>query len=403
MSREPRGPPRAALAMLAVLALSCDQGSRVVRRPEGLAAPTSVKQLGVDTGMSAPRVLAAADGAAVVIGARKLADGLGLFRATFDAAGALIGFVGTTAGLAYLKGAALDADGSVYVSYVVAPDVSVVEKLDPSMATLWRSQLDLFLGPLALDAGVLWTPGFSGGTGTFGAQPAADALVRFDAATGASAMFTVGEGISVATVVADRAGGVFATGGRAAIGDRPATTFVARYSPDGGMLWGRDLPATWGTPRISFRDGALVVAAMVEVLRPYPLDHTYDAAVMQLDADGNTRWSTTFGTTEVETVEGAAVDASGAAWVVGSTYGAFPGSGRAADPGGDAFVARLDASGALLWTTQLGTEAADAASDVALGPAGDAYVVGRTSGTFPGNTSDPGVFLARVTPDGALR
>jgi hypothetical protein len=110
-----------------------------------------------------------------------------------------------------------------------------------------------------------------------------------------------------------------------------------------------------------------------------------------------------------EAARGVAVDAQGDAYVVGATiYSDFPvtsGSyqqtcnacGLCSDDEGnfschgnfhwefqDAFVTKVYTSGALLWSTYLGGSFGDMATDVAVSPAGNVYVVGTTYSTdFP--------------------
>jgi hypothetical protein len=121
-----------------------------------------------------------------------------------------------------------------------------------------------------------------------------------------------------------------------------------------------------------------------------------DAFVTKFQPNGNSltiAFSTYLGGTGIEnSVSGIghtgdiAVDAAGTAHVTGVTRSAdFPVTPGAHDTtfGGfnvsDAFYARLSSTGQLLYATYLGGTATDAASGVALGPGGVAYVFGHTS------------------------
>ncbi len=124
-------------------------------------------------------------------------------------------------------------------------------------------------------------------------------------------------------------------------------------------------------------------------------------------------YSTYLGGTAGEEGRGVAVDASGSAYVTGVTSSAdFPTRGPAQPVGGgssDAFVAKLDPGGSLVYATYLGGSAADEGSGVAVGSSGGASVVGTTSSAdFPtrspvqatrAGTSD--AFVARLDPSGA--
>jgi len=112
-----------------------------------------------------------------------------------------------------------------------------------------------------------------------------------------------------------------------------------------------------------------------------------------------------------------AVDSSGNAYVTGSTYSVdFP-TLNAAQPiksgslyTNDAFVTKLDAAGALAYSTYLGGNWSDGASDIAVDASGSAYVTGRTSSTdFPtlnaaqtvnGGVSD--AFVTKLNATGVL-
>jgi hypothetical protein len=95
-----------------------------------------------------------------------------------------------------------------------------------------------------------------------------------------------------------------------------------------------------------------------------------------------------------------AVDASGNAYVTGSTYSTnFPTTPGAVQRtyggGGDAFVARLNSAGtALLYSSYLGGSSADQGNGIAVDASGNAYVAGYTnSSNFP---TTPGAVQTRL-------
>lgn len=99
---------------------------------------------------------------------------------------------------------------------------------------------------------------------------------------------------------------------------------------------------------------------------------------------------------------GVAFDAWGNVFVSGGTTGDLDGANAGSF---DAFVAKFDGAGALVWVRQLGSPAYDYARDVAVSPAGEVTLVGYTAGQL-GATPNAGgndVFVARWTTDGALR
>ena len=113
-----------------------------------------------------------------------------------------------------------------------------------------------------------------------------------------------------------------------------------------------------------------------------------DAFVLKLRPNGSKLYSTIFGGGAVDEVKGIAVDVQGNAYVTGTTGSLdFPTKGpiQAKTGGsGDAFVAKLNQGGALVYATYLGGGANDSGSAIAIDTAGNAYIAGTTFSTdFP--------------------
>lgn len=125
-----------------------------------------------------------------------------------------------------------------------------------------------------------------------------------------------------------------------------------------------------------------------------------DGFVRAYDLDGNQLWTSQFGTDAYDHAWALAYDGTGL-YVTGVTEGVFPGQATAG--GSDAFVAKFDLDGTLLWATQLGTKRFDLGSNVVADATG-VFVVGSTSGAFPGQTKVGAndVFQARLDADGNL-
>ena len=105
-----------------------------------------------------------------------------------------------------------------------------------------------------------------------------------------------------------------------------------------------------------------------------------DAFVRKLSAQGAVVWTHQFGTGAADRASGVAIDANGDVLVVGTTSGAL--DGQAQVGASDAFLRRLDAGGDVLWTRQFGSAGADEAWGVAIDAAGHAVVAGTTSGSL---------------------
>jgi hypothetical protein len=94
-----------------------------------------------------------------------------------------------------------------------------------------------------------------------------------------------------------------------------------------------------------------------------------------------------------------AADASGNAYVVGSTSESLDGNVNAG--AADMFIAKYTSLSKHAWTRQLGTSAADNATAVAVDPNGDVYVAGSTSGGLDGYINAGGTDLFVVKYDAA--
>jgi len=116
--------------------------------------------------------------------------------------------------------------------------------------------------------------------------------------------------------------------------------------------------------------------------------------VTKLDSGGSALvYSTYLGGSGDEDGRGIAVDAGGNAYVTGdTTSGNFPTTNGAFQVtyggGGDAFVAKLNATGsALVYSTYLGGSANDPGTAIKVDGSGNAYVAGYTfSSDFPVTT-----------------
>jgi hypothetical protein len=110
-----------------------------------------------------------------------------------------------------------------------------------------------------------------------------------------------------------------------------------------------------------------------------------DAFVRKYDPAGNEIWTRQFGSAERDLAKGVAVDGAGNAWVVGETFGSLP--GQRSHGGWDAFVRMYDPAGNEVWTHQFGGGGGERAAGVAFDGTGHAYVVGGTRAALPGQTT----------------
>jgi len=110
-----------------------------------------------------------------------------------------------------------------------------------------------------------------------------------------------------------------------------------------------------------------------------------DAFVTKISASGALLWSTYLGGSGQESVKAIAADGSGNVFMTGSVRSTdFPSSGGFDSTLGgttDAFVTKMSGSGALLWSSYLGGSAYDQGFGIACDGAGNAIVVGGTQST----------------------
>jgi len=180
--------------------------------------------------------------------------------------------------------------------------------------------------------------------------------------------------------------------------------FLAKYDASGGLTWIRQMGSN---------DGDYGYSVAVDTLgNAYITGHTWgslggpnagreDAFLAKYDASGNILWTSQLGTSDAECCYSVAVDGSGNAYITGLTSGSLgaPNAG-----GNDAFLAKFDTSGGFLWTRQLGTSGWDSARSVALDGSGNAYIVGMTEGSLGGDANAGGndAFLAKYDSSGSL-
>jgi uncharacterized protein (TIGR03437 family) len=149
---------------------------------------------------------------------------------------------------------------------------------------------------------------------------------------------------------------------------------------------------------------------------------TADAYVAKLSSDGSRLlYGTYLGGTALDVASAVAVDSSGNAYVTGRTASTnFPVrnpfqaayAGGTGNDAGDVFVTKLNASGALVYSTYLGGGSSDFGYGIAVDSSGSAYITGQTSSSnFPtasplqpkfgaGSGSVGDVFISKLNPQG---
>jgi PKD repeat protein len=160
--------------------------------------------------------------------------------------------------------------------------------------------------------------------------------------------------------------------------DSSGDAFITGFTASGGFVGSGNFPTTSGAFQTACGNCANANVAFIT----------------ELDPTGSTLvYSTYLGGTNGDAAFGIAVDTSGNAYVVGTTFspnfpittGAFQTTCAGGCTSGDAFVTEINSSGSqLVFSTFLGGTGKEAGSGIALDPQGNVYVTGSTTSTaFP--------------------
>ena len=224
-------------------------------------------------------------------------------------------------------------------------------------------------------------------------------------------------------VVADSAGNVYVAGAFESsvdFGGGPITAmgardvFVAKYSPTGAHLWSKRLGGISddAVQHLEFDPtGAVLLVGSFTGSGDFGTGMlasagNTDVFVTKLDLAGNAVWAQRFGGLAAENGRGVAVDKAGNVVLTGSFNGSatFGGAALVSAGGQDAFVVKLDAAGAHVWSKRFGEFGTDAGVGAAFDSAGNVLLTGTFTskidfGLGPiagGNDS----WVAKLTPQG---
>ena len=209
-------------------------------------------------------------------------------------------------------------------------------------------------------------------------------------------------------VATDSNGNVYITGNTSGsldgVNAGAIDAWVAKYDTQGNLLWTKQL----GTSGTDHSEGVAIDSnghVYISGNTSGNLDGVnagaIDAWVAKYDTQGNLLWLEQLGTVENDFSEGVATDSNGHVYITGNTSGSLddtPNAGSA-----DAWVAKYDTQGNLLWLEQLGTVANDYSDGVATDSNGHVYITGNTSGNLDGvNEGDEDSWVAKYDGQGTL-
>ena len=167
-------------------------------------------------------------------------------------------------------------------------------------------------------------------------------------------------------------------------------------SPETGLsIFGRDISWTRSINKSSEEyvhsvivddDGSILIVGETNGVLEGSNAGAFDAYVAKYSGNGSELWIDQFGANQYDGVYGIDIGPDGDYFVAGKTSGDIAGS---AGGGTDAFIRKYGKDGSIGWTIQFGTTTDDEAIDIAVASDGDIYVVGHTGG-FLGNCCHAG-------------
>lgn len=212
---------------------------------------------------------------------------------------------------------------------------------------------------------------------------------------------------SATAMTSDGSGGFFVAGhtssnlGGTSLGALDA--WLARFNSNGDQLWIHQFGSDkWDELYAASSDGlgGVYVAGLTFGSVDGPSVGKSDVWVARFDAAGSQAWVRQFGSSEMDETRAAAPDSSGGVFIAGYTYGDLAGT-NANHSFRDAWFARLDPSGTVLWIKQLGGDQDDIAFAACHDGSGGVYVAGSTAGSLGGpNLGQRDAWLARYGSSG---
>lgn len=172
--------------------------------------------------------------------------------------------------------------------------------------------------------------------------------------------------------------------------------FLARYSRSGSLLWLRQFGTATADTATAVSVSSLGDVYVVGITNgnldgTHPINVSNDGFIARYDRNGDRLWLKQFGTSTASDERTTAVTATstGQVYLTGTTTGNIDGLH---DPNAstDAVVARYDRTGSRAWVKQIGTDngSDETATSLGVGPSGELFVAGSTTGNLDGEHPD---------------
>ncbi|MBU1737076.1 MAG: fibronectin type III domain-containing protein [Proteobacteria bacterium] len=132
----------------------------------------------------------------------------------------------------------------------------------------------------------------------------------------------------------------------------------------------------------------------------------YDAFVAKLNSSGALQWNTFLGSANTDYGYDITADTSGNLYITGSSWGAWGAPLNAHAGSAEGFVAKLNSSGVLQWNTFLGSAQPDSAYAITTDTIGNIYITGSSyawGSPLNAHAGDSDVFVAKLNSSGVLQ
>jgi hypothetical protein len=204
-----------------------------------------------------------------------------------------------------------------------------------------------------------------------------------------------------AGVAADSLGNVYIAGNTEGILGGPNAggfeAFVSKYDATGNPAWTRQLAST----AVAYYSSVSVDGLGNVYLSGTVRSIFGTAFVTKFDAAGDLLWTRQVDSAAPSEGAGVSVDSLGNVYIAGWTGGNLGGPNAGS---WDAFVAKYDAAGTPLWTSQYGTTGFDVPRAVSADTLGNVYIAGYVDdGTGPPGSPPIDAFISKFDEAGALQ
>ncbi len=189
-------------------------------------------------------------------------------------------------------------------------------------------------------------------------------------------------------IVADNAGNTYVAGWTdgsfdGSVAGRDA--WLAKYDPQGHLIWRKQLGTSSATNSADYNisngslslgnDGSIYLTGLTYGHLAGTNQGDGDAWVAKYDSNGNQQWVRQLGTPQRDDARGVAVDTQGYVYITGQTKDSLGGANKG---DADAWIAKYDSQGSLIWKQQLGTQAEDVSNGISIDSNGNVYIAGHT-------------------------